>query len=440
MSASLRRLGRPLPAAGFLFATTAGALIAGLAFGNLFVAGQAEPGQWLWPELAAMVLLGLLARRAPFPSLLLVCGWAGSLSAIFLLCGVAGQFWPWRAMAELSLWSLLALAAGWMVSGKRRWRWAGLVALGLLLLPAIFGRDGGEAVRLSPMRLDVLAGSLLLQQSPTFLRTTPGRPIDEVLGPVDVRAHDRLTPQALAQAKRLLLAQPRLLESRELVAIDAWVRRGGKAVILADPLLSWPDATGGIHNSVPATSLLDPLLGHWGLKLEPVTEGQEGAERRFLSNGALLALASASRFSSLGRPSVGSSCRLIEGGLIALCRIGSGQVRLVADADWLHDGLWLADPEGRVRRGNLVSDNLMLLNGWLAAPLAEGRPPSRPINWASDDRMIVRGTRLALLAGLCWAMLGAAVLCLRNRRKACRPRIASRLASRTSGEHTRSSP
>lgn len=434
MSASIPWLGKPLPLAGVLFMAAVGPALAGLLFGNMLVAGQAEPLQWLWPQLAAMFLVGLTAGRAVMPVVLAFCGWAGSLSAILLLCGVAGRFWPWSAMAELSVLSLLALAAGWRLARPGRWRWAGAAAVVGLVAVAAMGGEGAGAARLSSMRLDVLAGPPLLPPSPLLEDDGAARPIDAVLRQVDLRLHDQLTQQGLAGAERLLLVQPRLLNPTELVAVDQWVRGGGKAVILADPLLSWPGATDGAGR-VPATSLLDPLLQHWGLALEPVAVGKDGVERRFLDGGALLALASASHFSVKG-----GTCQLVEAGLIALCRIGSGEVRLIADADWLHDGLWLADPQRPADRGNMSSDNVALLDRWLAQPLATQWAPDRPVNWVRDDGAIVRGVRAALMAGLGWAMLGAGCIWVLSRRNGRPPHGPAPLVLGTTGEHRRLNP
>jgi hypothetical protein len=57
----------------------------------------------------------------------------------------------------------------------------------------------------------------------------------------DLRPIDHVDAASLAPMKQILVAQPRQLAPEELVALDAWVRRGGQALILADPLLHWPD-------------------------------------------------------------------------------------------------------------------------------------------------------------------------------------------------------
>jgi hypothetical protein len=150
---------------------------------------------------------------------------------------------------------------------------------------------------------------------------------------------DVLDPPSLHEFRRLLLVQPRLLAPPELVALDNWVRAGGEVMIFADPLLRWPDEQPlGDPRRPPITSLLDPLMSHWGLTLDHASTGL--VERRVLAGKAMIQVAGASRFSA----AKGSPCSLAENGLIAYCGIGKGRAVLIADADWVDDRLWTLDP------------------------------------------------------------------------------------------------
>jgi hypothetical protein len=51
--------------------------------------------------------------------------------------------------------------------------------------------------------------------------------------PVDV-----LDADSLGRGKLLFLAQPQRLAPAELAALDAWIRGGGRALILTDPMLA----------------------------------------------------------------------------------------------------------------------------------------------------------------------------------------------------------
>jgi hypothetical protein len=217
---------------------------------------------------------------------------------------------------------------------------------------------------------------------------------------------DHVDAQALQSLSALLLAQPRLLQPDELVALDTWVRAGGKAVVLADPMLVWPTALPlGDARRAPATSLLDPLLTHWGLRLEPVRVGQESVSRRMLKSGHVLMTAAASRFSLLPATAEAVKCMLSEGGFVATCQVGSGHVQLVADADMIDDRLWLADARWPGRSEAMASDVVMLVDGWLADPSGQTLlvPPRRVVS----DAALVTAMRHAILAAILWAGLGA---------------------------------
>ena len=76
---------------------------------------------------------------------------------------------------------------------------------------------------------------------------------------------DGLAPASLKQGDRLLLAHPLALPPDTLVEVDRFVRAGGRAVILADGLSSWPPPHRfGDPRNPPVTSLLTPLLDHLG--------------------------------------------------------------------------------------------------------------------------------------------------------------------------------
>ena len=139
--------------------------------------------------------------------------------------------------------------------------------------------------------------------------------------------HYRLTaidlPSQLPPGATLLMVQPRALPAEELVALDHWVREGGRLLLLADPRLEWPSARPLGDKLRPPPMYPDTgLLGHWGLRLDsperagPVTVGAV----TYGSPGTLVA--------------TGPSCA-VEHGVAARCRIGRGRATVVADADWL---------------------------------------------------------------------------------------------------------
>ncbi|MFN2098585.1 ABC transporter [Altererythrobacter sp. MF3-039] len=125
----------------------------------------------------------------------------------------------------------------------------------------------------------------------------------------------------------LLLAQPRALSPEENVALDEWVRAGGKLLLLADPLLTGESRFHiGDRRRPQDVALLSPILARWGLELE-FDEAQDGAER-IVTDGEITFPV---RLAGSWRASTGE-CNVAAVTVIARCTIGSGQVLAIADA------------------------------------------------------------------------------------------------------------
>ncbi|MDE8650387.1 DUF4350 domain-containing protein [Novosphingobium album (ex Liu et al. 2023)] len=151
------------------------------------------------------------------------------------------------------------------------------------------------------------------------------RPLDTLDGP-DGKLP--LPPHAL-----LILAQPRPLSPRENVALDDWVRAGGRVLLFADPMLTAPSIHPlGDPRRPQDVALLSPILARWGLELQ-FDETQAAGERTVpLARGAL-------PVNLPGRFRAGSpDCVPEAGGLLAICRIGAGRVIAVADAALFESG------------------------------------------------------------------------------------------------------
>lgn len=377
------------------------ALLAGLVPGVL-TTGQVDPLDWLLPCGAALLVILLLSARAGAQGptgwrLVWSCALVGGPP--LLLCAMIGT--PTPGLGLVLLGGALLLILGLMAFAARRGSGrrgivAAAMALGLLALPSLVDRPMVTASIGRPvvgvMSALPLGGGTGLERGVDALRSVGLRsPLWQALDArLDLHALDALDAGQLARFNALLLAQPRRLAPAELVALDAWVRDGGHVVILADPLLRWPDPRPLAHpRRAPITSLLDPLLRHWGLRLEPAPDAARGGvERRRLSDGALLQLAGASRFT------VASSapCRAMGEGLLARCRIGGGTATLVADADWINDDLWTLAPEAPLAQRRWTSDAVPVLARLLnPAPL----PPTQ--SWVRDERSVLAGLRWALI-------------------------------------------
>jgi len=127
-----------------------------------------------------------------------------------------------------------------------------------------------------------------------------------------------ITPIATADAvslkgqSLLLMAHPRAQPAEVLVELDAWVRRGGQMVLLADPSLQWESSRPLGDRLRPPPGFADTgLLRHWGLIM--MTDGS--------SQGQLRATE--------------PRCSVSERGLIARCAMGRGGVSVIADADFI---------------------------------------------------------------------------------------------------------
>jgi len=204
----------------------------------------------------------------------------------------------------------------------------------ILILAAIALRAWGTPSSLPP-RLPAERPPLLLLTSlplvfgEKFALEGAGSPALSRLG-----ERYRVEPIALADAahlaghRLLLMAHPRAQTAEALVDLDAWVRGGGRLLLLADPLLEWPSQRPFGDPLRPPPGFADTgLLAHWGLALRPpdrrgsVEERLDGRAVRFLSPGTVDSI----RFS------------LLADGRVARGAVGRGRVTVIADADWLAD-------------------------------------------------------------------------------------------------------
>lgn len=157
----------------------------------------------------------------------------------------------------------------------------------------------------------------------------------------DIAAVDSFEELEASDTEIILLAQPPAMAPADIAAVDAWVRAGGKAIILTDPMLLWPtDLPLGDKRRPLASGLLSPLLKHWGLELQaPDEAGSGGVELGF--SGATISTAGIGTFKLLPQPGADQEkCVLSTANVMANCRVGEGRAIILADADFLNDVLW----------------------------------------------------------------------------------------------------
>jgi len=204
------------------------------------------------------------------------------------------------------------------------------LAIAALALAAAFGRGGPKPLPDTPAaerpRL-LLLTSLPLMFGEGFSLEQSGSPALSALErryrvvPISVTA-----PAELAKGKLMLMAHPQAQPAEDLVALDAWVRKGGRLLLLADPMLEWPSERPLGDPLRPAPMFMDTgLLGHWGLRLDAPDE--RGPKRLKLAGFEVLT-------SSPG--TLSGKCEISGDRLVAHCRVGAGRATIVADADLLN--------------------------------------------------------------------------------------------------------
>lgn len=274
--------------------------------------------------------------------------------ALVMFAGVGAAFAADRLVQwRPRLWLLPWLAGLLLVAG---WFGAGHALLAILYRPAAAPAGSPAATVLTGLPLRWSGEGDMAAMIAAGMRDDPALARIEAAGPVLLV--DSLVDHVPPPGGALLVAHPRALAPRELVAIDAFVRGGGRAVVLADALSGWPARHPlGDPRNPPVTSLLTPLLDHWGVVLGAVSADEIEPETADI-DGIRLRLFSAGRFVRLSR-----QCRAYAHHRILQCRIGRGEAWLVGDADLLFAPFWQPVFPGAAHLGQ--ADTMEWLSGRL---------------------------------------------------------------------------
>jgi hypothetical protein len=132
-------------------------------------------------------------------------------------------------------------------------------------------------------------------------------------------------PADLGKGRLLLMAHPPAQPAEDLVALDQWVRGGGRVLLLADPMLEWPSERPAGDPLRPPPIFMDTgLLAHWGLRIDAPEE--RGAVRKELGGFDVITASPGRLF---------GKCEISEDRMVARCTLGKGRATIVADADIL---------------------------------------------------------------------------------------------------------
>lgn len=154
-------------------------------------------------------------------------------------------------------------------------------------------------------------------------------PLD-TLSPMPGLSPDAPETDPLAGLDRLAIIQPRGLSPADNVALDTWVRKGGRLLLVLDPMLTGEyDVPFGDPRRPVDAAVVPPVVARWGLAIryddtqsaKPVDSAIGDKHLPLILSGEV----------SIADPAA-AECELDAGGSAARCRVGRGQVTLIADA------------------------------------------------------------------------------------------------------------
>lgn len=141
---------------------------------------------------------------------------------------------------------------------------------------------------------------------------------------------DGLAPNSrLAGLDYLLLAQPAALPPSDLVALDSWVRGGGRLLLFADPLLTEETDFGlGDRRRPQDMATISPLLNRWDLT--ETFDPEQSDQPSILTFGNIVL--PVHKYGRFVPDDITKSCTIASSGVIAICTIEQGRVTIILDA------------------------------------------------------------------------------------------------------------
>ncbi|WP_379922264.1 hypothetical protein [Erythrobacter sp. R86502] len=146
----------------------------------------------------------------------------------------------------------------------------------------------------------------------------------------------------LAGLNALAIIQPRGLSPADNVALDQWVRGGGRLLLMLDPALTGEyDLPLGDPRRPVDTALIPPVVARWGLAIS-FDDTQAAVVTTTSLDDAPLPLALSGTVAIIDPEA--ARCTVMADGAAARCAVGKGMVTLIADAAvFEHEELGRAD-------------------------------------------------------------------------------------------------
>lgn len=196
-------------------------------------------------------------------------------------------------------------------------------ALGLMTSLPLYWPLGAELA-------EIATGTAELPWQRAALEERFGLVLLDTLSPIAALGLDEAESDPLAGLTRLAVIQPRGLAPADNVALDEWVRSGGRLLLVLDPQLSGEyELPLGDPRRPSDVALIPPVVARWGLAVR-YDDQQDFALRRVPLGAGTLPLLLAGEI--VVDPAASARCTLFAEGAGARCRVGKGQVTMLADA------------------------------------------------------------------------------------------------------------
>lgn len=152
----------------------------------------------------------------------------------------------------------------------------------------------------------------------------------DTLSPIPALVAGDPDTDPLAGLDRLAIIQPRGLSPSDNVALDDWVKSGGRLLLALDPLLTGDyDLALGDPRRPSDMALIPPVGARWGLEVV-FDEDQAETWRMVRLHDTLVTLAMAGELRLIA--SAKNNCEVLAEGAAAECIVGEGRVIVLADA------------------------------------------------------------------------------------------------------------